>query len=101
MIIYVNPEAEGADEWETPPGSGVRLMVLSPQRMSRTGPQTPRAAPATPVDQFVVGSITQDYEVLWPAPVPAPGPEPTPAPRPDNETLRGYIGLFRDDPSEP
>ena len=37
MIIYVNPEAEGADEWETPPGSGVRLMVLSLQRMSRTG----------------------------------------------------------------
>ena len=37
MIIYVNPDKEGADEWETPPGSGVTMMVLSPQRMSRTG----------------------------------------------------------------
>ena len=44
MIIYVNPEAEGADEWEMPQGSGVRLMVLSPQGMPRTGPPQGRAA---------------------------------------------------------
>ena len=32
MIIYVNPEEEGADDWETQPSSGVRMQVFSPQR---------------------------------------------------------------------
>ena len=35
MKVYVNPEAKGFDEWETPPGSGFRLLVgslsLSPE----------------------------------------------------------------------
>ena len=30
MKVYVNPEAKGFDEWETPPGSGFRLLVGSP-----------------------------------------------------------------------
>ena len=33
MLIYVNPEAGGFDEWEMPPGSGTRLMVGTPQRL--------------------------------------------------------------------
>ena len=33
MMLYVNPEAGGFDEWEVPPGSGRRLMVGSPQRL--------------------------------------------------------------------
>ena len=35
MLIYVNPEAGGFDEWEMPPGSGTRLMVGTPQRLER------------------------------------------------------------------
>ena len=35
MKVYVNPNADGPDEWETPPGSGFRLLVgslsLSPE----------------------------------------------------------------------
>ena len=30
MLIYVNPTRGGFDEWETPPGSGTRLMVGTP-----------------------------------------------------------------------
>ena len=30
MLIYVNPTPGGCDEWETPPGSGTRLMVGTP-----------------------------------------------------------------------
>ena len=33
MMIYVNPEAGGFDEWEVPPGSGRRFMVGTPQRL--------------------------------------------------------------------
>ena len=33
MVIYVNPEVDGFDEWETQPGSGTRLMVGMPQRL--------------------------------------------------------------------
>ena len=33
MMLYVNPEAGGFDEWELPPGSGRRLMVGTPQRL--------------------------------------------------------------------
>ena len=30
MLIYVNPTPGSFDEWETPPGSGTRLMVGTP-----------------------------------------------------------------------
>ena len=39
MKVYVNPEAKGFDEWETPPGSGFRLLVGSPSPSSEGGGQ--------------------------------------------------------------
>ena len=35
MLIYVNPEAGGFDEWGKPPCSGTRLMVGGPEAWSR------------------------------------------------------------------
>ena len=39
MKVYVNPEANGFDEWETPPGSGSRFLVRSPSPTSEGGGQ--------------------------------------------------------------
>ena len=39
MIVYVNPKANGFDECETPPGSGLRLLVRSPPPSSEGGGQ--------------------------------------------------------------
>ena len=36
LLIYVNPEAGGLDEWETPPGSGARMWVGTPERLEGT-----------------------------------------------------------------
>ena len=32
MLIYVNPTLGGFDKWDTPPCSGTKLMVGTPQR---------------------------------------------------------------------
>ena len=50
MYVYLNPIQDGADEWEVPPGSGVRMLVISPPRPEKQMGEGVLAYDGAPLD---------------------------------------------------